>query len=424
MAREALLVGNTTSYAHGVAITSAPLLRRTLSRIESSLSSQPSPYAFRVTTLVDAKPGIIRQRLDSITERVSADDDLLLFYYFGHALLSDGFELSLVHPGPNRTSPRTQRLSALEGIVANSGVNKSIFILDCCYAGAQTRQIPFPLAGQHCRLASTTPTARAYMETGLLQEPIGFFTRAVLDGLSSVDACRSATDNTITAESLFNYASQLTRDVTNEVQQPVMLGTLLEPLTEHQRVPEIIPGITTSANEKTAYQKLFAIVQTIRKHKLIPDMGALYDVVLDEYPETFLTLHKLPNGLFEYQPVQEQAIYRYVRLLRRLGVINVDPLTLTRTGIGLVVYSGRSYNTRLLEAIDSYLASHGMDRQELDRALASILSSRRVTSRGELLDYLMLGGYRFPRQEFSTILDLLGYIGAIRMSRGRAYFPW
>ena len=420
MGREALIVGNTASYTHGKHIAQAAFLNRTLNRIAGVLEDLPALYAFHATTLLDKSPTEVRQTLDTVAQRAADSGSLILFYYFGHGVLSQDLELLLIHPGGTPASPSTLRLQALEAIIAASDATKSLFILDCCYAGAYPQNIPFTLRGQHCRLASSTPSARSYFMSGKLDDPIGVFTQVILDGLTSNIACRSSTDNSITAQSLFDFAVDKTQRITGGIQVPLMLGNLPDVLTEFRRVPDIIPGISSDLDEKTGYRKILAIVETIRANYVLPDIGSIYDLVLENYPDTFQTLHKNPNGSFEYFPVQEAVIYRYVRFLRSLGLVKSEDLSLTASGRGLTANSARNFNSRLLQAIDFYLGRVRLTRDLLDQALSQILSSRSVPSRDEVLDYLTLGGYRFHKNELALILDLLGYLGALRMSSSRA----
>lgn len=424
MGREALIVGNTTSYSHGKSIAKPSFLNRTLNNIATVLSDFPDDYSFNTNILLDKTPTEVRQSFDSATQRAADSGSLFLFYYFGHGILSQNLDLLLVHPGGTPDLPATLRLQALEAMISASELSKSIFIIDCCYAGAKSQDIPFNLRGQHCRIASSTPSARAYLMSGEADDPIGVFTRVVIDGLTSDIACKSATEDVITAQSLFDYSGAETNRITNGAQEPILLGSLVEPLTEYRRVPDIIPGVSNAPDEKTAYRKILAILQAIRENHLFPDIGSIYDLVLDDYPDIFQTLHKKANGSFEYLPVQEGVIYRYIRFLRLLGLVKPENLSLTTTGRSLTANGSRLYNTRLLEAIDEYLVRVGLSREILDQALRQILSSRRVPSSREILDYLTLGGYRFHKHDMALILDLLGYLGAIRMSSNRAYFPW
>ena len=166
MGREAIIVGNTSSYSFGKKISSRASMQRTLFKISNVLTNFPKDYSFHVTTLLDKTPTEVRSAVDTLASRASKTNSLLLFYYFGHGILSSSLDLLFVHLGGTPEIPNTLRLQAIEAIISASDLTKSLFILDCCYAGADPKQIRFSLNGSHCRIASTTPSARAFLTLG------------------------------------------------------------------------------------------------------------------------------------------------------------------------------------------------------------------------------------------------------------------
>ncbi|MFQ5800056.1 MAG: hypothetical protein ACE5H0_15370, partial [Bacteroidota bacterium] len=93
-------------------------------------------------------------------------------------------------------------------------------------------------------------------------------------------------------------------------------------------------------------------------------------------------------------------------------------------GIKMARRSKASFNTILLAQIDQFLKLHRLSREDIEQALRRILGSRDIPSKSKVLDYLVLGRPTLSKDELGTIIDLLGHIRAIRMSDGRAYFPW
>ncbi|MGA2568557.1 MAG: hypothetical protein ABSF41_17225, partial [Pseudolabrys sp.] len=89
------------------------------------------------------------------------DRDLLLFYYFGHGDLSEDLKLLLLHRGAKKGDHDNVGLEQLETRIAETGAPKSIFLLDCCYAGGIKRTFPHTLRGDHCRIAATEPSSKA-----------------------------------------------------------------------------------------------------------------------------------------------------------------------------------------------------------------------------------------------------------------------
>ena len=424
MSRQALLVGNSVSYSDIAKSVTRPVLERTLKRVSELLSDLESPYSFDIRTAIDRPAKEVRSALEDAAERAARHGELLLFYYFGHGDLSSELQLLLLHPGKQKGETTTLPLDTIETRIRETNLRRSLLILDCCYAGAVARTFPFSLTGQHCRVASTVPSAYAYVTSGRLEEPIGTFTAAVMEAFTTPEACVSATDDRVTAESLFTYARDRTIELSGDNRQvPVIHGHLTETLFEFRSVPRIHEGYSAWADEKTAYAKILAICQTLRRHEP-HSIHALHTRLLREHRRSFRTLFKKPDGSFEYRPVAVSVVSRYVRFLHRLGLLHFDTLALTSEGRALADRWKESYNGRLLAIIDTYLTRAGVSRDRIVKAAQRVLSNRRVPSKSEITDLLMLTGHRLPRHEIGIVLDLMGYIGAMRVTDERAYFPW
>jgi hypothetical protein len=423
MTREALLVANSVNYSDTSRSISVSEIKRTINRFAGLLAELPNPYRFHITKLFDPSPREVREKVNSLGESTAKSNSLFLYYYFGHGLLSPEWELMFLHPEGAKGSQQTLRLSTIENDLRATNARKSIFIIDCCYAGAQSRDFPISLAGEHCRLSSTTPSGRAYVQRNSIDDPIGVFTRSVMDGLTSSQACMSATDNRITFDSLFRYAYQETKRRTSHTQEPQLKGNLSEPISIYQPKPQIILGMSKGVDEKTAYFKILAICRLLSSANPPKSLDRLYQSLLAQYSTAFQTLYKLPDGSFEYRPVQENVVSRYVHLMRSLGLIYEDGLVLSAVGRKIATKWRSSYNGILLESVDKYLARHGIGRDDVEHALRQILASRGVPTKLDVLDYLSLGR-ALPKDELGIVLDLLGYIRAIRMSTKHAYFPW
>jgi hypothetical protein len=420
MTRQALLVATSAVSQNLQRSVGTDVLRRTLARFERELRSLGDDHAFNVRILINESEDRTRAELRRAA-RAAGRNDLLLFYYFGHGDLTDDFALELVHRDGHL------KFTAIENVIEESDVRKSLVMLDCCYAGASDRDFPMRLTGQHIRLACTTPTARAYIqsrsESG--DPPIGTFTQTILDGFAGSGACVSAHDNRVTAESLFQFAYAETRALTNGVQRPQRSGHLDEPLCVYVPRPQMIAGYNTTAGDKTAYAKLFVICAALAEHGPFEDVEHLYRAILRTNRDAFLTPFKRETGEIVYQPASPNVLRKYLAFLRALDMIEeMRELALTPRGRRLVGGRETTYNTQLVTAIDGYLRPYGLDRARVEAVLLQILSLRGIPSRGEIFDRLRRGGQRIPATNLAMILDILGYAGALRMTRERAYFPW
>lgn len=421
MPRQALLVGNSITFRDLTKSVTKDLIKRTLTRLERLLTDLDSSYAFGVEHLIDGTSGAVLRQVEKSAAAAATSGDIFLFYYFGHGALSSELQL-LLKPDDATTGPL--ELASVESRVVESHVPKSLFVLDCCYSGAVARTFSWGLKGQHCRLASTVATSLAYVTTNRTDAPIGAFTAAMMEGFTSSKACVSSTDDSVTAESLFRYAKPRTKEISpDQEQEPVMEGYLPDVLFEYRSTPRVQSGYSTWASKKTGYAKLLAICRVLassRRRTLI----TLHKVLVTEYRDSFRTLFKRDDERFEYIDVSIQVVGRYVGLLRRLNLISGSELKLTERGrLAATHWKGR-YNELLLAAIDDYLRVRGVAREDFVTASRRVLHSRRVPSGQEIIDLLVLGGHHLPRGDATTILDLLGYAGAIGVADRRAYFPW
>jgi hypothetical protein len=389
------------------------------------LQNLPGSYSFEVSTSVDERQNKVRQKIERAAERATEADALFLLYYFGHGALLEDYGLAFVHPGRRKGDRELLSFSAVEGVVRDvARARKALFLVDCCFAGAAARSIELSMRGQFCILASTTPTARAYLHYDSLEPPIGAFTRVILEGLLRDEACVSQADNRITADSLFRYAEERTRKLTSDVQVPYVHGRLGEVLSEYRRVPAIRPGVSRGVNEKTSYCKILAICRTLKGRDGWRSASQLHSALLRHYRSSFLTPYREPGGGITYRPVKVGVVAKYVHFLRVIGFVDVRSLRLSRHGRAALRYREREFNERVLEGIETYLSRRGLSREIIDDTLRSVLGRRRVPTLMEVKTDLTLIGHGIRAFELRLVLDLLGHIGALRTSGDRVYFPW
>lgn len=428
MSRQAVLVANSITYLENQQSVRPGLLRRTVKRIETVLESLPAGYRFQVSVAIDKTPREVRRIAVKAAETAHESNSLLLYYYFGHGALSSELELHFVHPGQRDREMELLALTGIESTLYGAGARKVLMILDCCYAGALSREWGVQLHGQRCLLASTTPTARAYVHYSNTEPPIGAFTRTIFDGFLAQGACVNSTDNHISAQSLFDYAKQATAEITQGVQTPYMHGALTESLSHYQPVPEIVPGLNTLASVKSGYYKIYIIGRALAGRSAFPSTAALYRDVLRSHRKSFLTPYLNDNGVIEYRPAHASVLARYLRFLRALGIVEREELRLSNYGRAMVSRWTTEYDESILEALDVYLARHELTRDRLQDILREILAHRGLPTSSEIVDYLALGGprtgSRLPGSDLRLILDLLGFTGAIRVASDRVYFPW
>jgi hypothetical protein len=367
---------------------------------------------------------VVIHKFENLATRSASDGDLLLFYYFGHGDLSSDLKLVLLHKGSQKGTHDRVSLEQFETRVSVNEVPKSLFLLDCCYAGGVDRTFPYTLRGDHCRIAATAPSSKAYVLSGTVEDPIGSFTSAFMDSFTTPEACVSNADDRVTATSLYEYLQRVLADSEGgRVQRPTMQGSLPDALFEHKRAPILHPGYSRWANEKTAYAKIVVICRAMLERKF-PDISSLHNYLVKRYRASFETLYKQENGKFEYMPVSYAVVARYVGLMQRIDLLENGQTSLSHLGKLLASNWEKRGNELLLKAVDTYLTDRGMNRDELIDATRRVLKNRRIPTKHEVADTLFLTGYRLPKSDVGVLLDLFAYAGVVRVAEQRAYFPW
>jgi hypothetical protein len=425
MSRYALLVGNSVSYSDLSKSVTPAALSRTFERLGALLASLDPEYAFKVTTCIDKPARHVLSTLATAANDMAGADGLLLVYYFGHGVLDEENKLEFLQPASSSRRTERMALEALENRVRESRLRKSLFLLDCCYAGAATRSFPSTLRGDHCRISSTVPAQRAYVVYNNTESAIGAFTSAVMDAFTDPDACVSLADDTVSPQSLFSYLERvLTRPDQENLQSPKMIGQLQLTLFHYRAAPKLKPEFSSDANAKTAYAKIVAFCRALEQRSF-SSIDGLHKALIRDFPESFKTLVKRSDGMFGYVPVQVGVAARYARLMERLGLIaRGDDFVLSNAGRELARHWKARCNEILLQQIDAYLLHHGSNREQFVDATRRVLQGRLIPTQQRVADRLILSGLRIPKSDIGILLDLLGYSGVLQIAGNRAYFPW
>jgi hypothetical protein len=422
--RRALLVGNSVSYSDTSKSITRAILARIVHQLGTLLADLEPAYAFEVTTCIDERGTTAVRKLEDTARLAARDGDLLLLYYFGHGDLSSDLKLRLLHNGPSKTEHDKVTLEQLETRISEAGVTKSLFLLDCCYAGAMEQTFPYTLKGNHCRIAATAPSAKAFVISRTVDDPIGSFTSALIEGFATDEACVSNADDRVTAASLFQYLDNtLAKSSRGQLQTPRIQGVLPDTLFEYRAAPRLRPGYSAWADEKTSYAKIVAICRALSERKF-DNISSLHGYLTKHYRSSFQTLYKRTDGRFEYGPVSHKVVARYLGFIRRIDLLVSDEMRLTQRGRALALRWETRCNELLLNAVDDYLSERGMTQKDLVDATRRILRVRRIPTKEEVADNLSLNRYRVSKSDVGVLLDLLAYAGALRVAARRAYFPW
>jgi hypothetical protein len=426
VARVALVIANSVSSQPSLKGPRSQRVLRAAQQLRTLLTELPRDFAFEASYESDASPDRIEAEARKAAKKCRGSSGLLVVYYFGHAR-RDLDDLTLIHPGKKRGDRAYLPFKQLFHSVMSGGPHSVLFLLDCCFAGTSKEAIdllPDSAKRNCCVIACTSPSTRAYWD-GDDENPIGFFTLALLDGL--LLGTVSATDDAITADSLYKYVRSETRRYTKDEQEPHMFGNIGHQISKYSHRPTIIRGISKNVSEKSAYHKLIAILKTIG-HRRHEDLPQLYDRILAHHEDAFLTNFIDGQGRIDQRPAQWQVLRRYISFLRALRVVDDEELRLTPRGLQLLTKMDDLYNAKLQQLLIEYLhRQKELTVDELRNTMQRVMERRWLPTRENVLNDLFLErGYGLNEHHVGLVLDLLGCIGVIGTLRKRqqVYFPW
>jgi len=426
VARVALIIANSISSQPSLKAPRSQRVLRSAQQLKNLLTELPQHFAFETTYEADSKPDRVEREANKAAKKCRGADGLLVVYYFGHGR-RDQDDLSLVHPGTKRGTRSYLSFKTLFHTVMAGNPSNVLFLLDCCYAGTSEKAmdlLPEAEKKHCCLMACTSASTRAYWD-GDDDNPIGFFTLALLDGL--IRGTVSPTDDSITASSFFKFVYNQTKSYTKGSQEPYLFGNIDVPISRYTHRPTLVRGITQGVSEKSAYCKIIAIAKTLGRGSE-RHLSELYERVLARYRDAFLTNFIDAHGRIVQQPAKWTVLRRYVAFLRAIQVIDGQELRLTPRGAELLEAMDELYNSRLQAFLVRYLGTqNGLTIDLLRSSMQRVMERRWLPTRENVLNELFLEkGYDFNEHHLGLVLDLLGYIGVIGTLRKRqqVYFPW
>jgi len=223
VARVALVIANSVSSQPSLKTPRSQRVLRSAQQLKSLLTELPQEFAFEASYESNASPERIEREAKKAAKRCRGSNGLLVVYYFGHAR-RDLDDLAFVHPGKKGGDRTYLGFKVLFHSVMSGNPQNVLFLLDCCYAGASQKAIellPEPERKKCCVIACTNASTRAFWN-GKDDSPIGYFTLALLDGL--LQGTISATDDSITVESLYKYVRRETRGIPGAHRTRICLG--------------------------------------------------------------------------------------------------------------------------------------------------------------------------------------------------------
>lgn len=425
MTNYAILIANSVSYGdagHPI----PPVLARTVANEMALRLEELGSMSFRVTTLLNKTTQEASTRVKEALKKAGSKVDQLLIFYFGHAVrpLESREGLYLYFKDSNwLEGPTMLDFGDIARWLQAYKPPRVAVILDCCYAGAVAPQLRIleNFGGKYFLMASVSHKGKAqvdYADT----EPIGRFSKHILDAFTSPEA-RTPLSTDVSFQSFFDFAERAVSSSSR--QQPFARdGGLGKEVFFEQSLDTKVPSaVRQSVPKKSSYFKLYAILQFVHAH-VFPTDHALYKHVEAHTPREFLTPVRVGKNRIEYRPVGEDAFETYLYLARTLGLLRLEPPpSATLLGNSMVSNAGAAFNIKLSEAVQHIWQSRGIQLTDIHNAIGSRLRNNGIPD----VDAIYLGLYvtrslRMSKELFRILLDLTGYVGALRYSRGHTFF--
>lgn len=435
MKREAILIINTTHGQKDKTDVSFADAKRRINDYSTILRGL-GEYSFEPHPLPDLDNLEAQNQISKLLDKYSRiqDDDennCLIIYYHGHAVdRDDGLHFRFKDSDEDKLATFLSFKWIAEKTF-DYGINKVIFILDCCYAGAGKRTIPnLTTDKKYFLMCSAIPTQKANIQPE--KSPFGIFSLYLFDAFHDPEAANPETGN-VTVKSFFEYAKRmlLNKDLLfgqpiNTQQEPTFYdGALGEQiLTKTKVLKNIDSRFNVSAPKKSYYSKYRWILDAVNSKQPI-SIDNLYKIVVKFKPDEFLTPIRRKRNT-TYEPIKQSTFETYINGMQMLGILKEnDILELTIYGRRMLSKSQSDYNNILLGLIEREFDENGLSLEGLEAVLRHRMATKKIPTASALYHEIR-SRIKSPIgvSWFSILLDLLSYTGFIRLSTQKTYYPY
>jgi hypothetical protein len=423
--RHAILIANSVAYGVTGKNVPATVVNSIIKDFATRLDNL-GDFTFETTTIVNENSDEAAHQIRDTIKRVSKTSDILLIYYFGHAVRSpeSDDDLYLFFKDSDWLDlPSMLDFRDIVKWLRSYKPPKVVIALDCCYAGVVRNQLRLldEYGGQYYLMASVTNRGKAEVDYEN-NRPIGVFSKYLLSGFSN-PAARIPLGHDVTFESLFSFVSAKTQSQSQQLPFSVDNGLAREIFFKQVLAPTIAPGIRASVPKKSAYHKLF-ILSSFFLAKQFDDESSLYSFMSSREPREFLTPVKVNPNTIKYQFMGEDAFFWYVDLCRELGILNSGtPIKLTVLGKSMMRRDGDYFNKGLFDAVKAAWKKHNVDLTDLEQAISVRMRLNGIPTVDSIyFEMYVTKKLRMSKEYFRVLLDLTAYIGALRYSREHTFF--
>jgi len=420
VARNAILIANSIGFGEQAKYPSAGL-SGLITEIKTRLKSLGEDSFRQVSPLRDLQAEEARARLRAELSRARSSSDLLLLYYFGHAVETSNGLYFFFKDSDSSSEATMLGFEEFVRWIRDFGFPALVLWLDCCHAGSYAKDVSVSLAGgaRFYLMASATGKANA-LPYG--RWPIGIFTENVLAGFRDPEAAQGH-DRSVTFGKLFKYAKDRTMTAASE-QVPYdidggLAGEVL--LKQGWRIPRVLPFLNEEAHRKSSYMKLFLIITYLYEREP-RSLQALYSYAKRKDDVAFHTPVRTRRGN-EYRFMSIEAFSEYVDLLGDLGAVQ-DSLQLTTKGRQMASDEGKRFNGILWDLVQQYWQARGFNVNDLFEAISYRVGLGLEPSAGAIHRFLFQRmQIRISPARLRRTLDLAGFAGAVPYCSEKTFYP-
>lgn len=424
MSRRAIVLVNSVSYGEASKSLPKRVVARIADDVAALLTGLEAEYRFRVTAIKDERRAKATDVIRRVLKAAGTDESLLLFYYFGHGLVTDDEdELYLYFKDSEAYDlPTMVKVSDIAEWMRQYGVPRVVVVMDCCHAGmiGGHSKLVSEYKGKYFLMASVTSNAKALVDYRG-EQPVGLFTRFFLQGFGNPAARAHGRD--VTFLSFFRYVDKRIRRDFKQQPYSVDNGLASELFFRQASQPVILPHLNRHAPKKSLYRKLFAIALMALRTGF-RSAEALYEHFDRRRVPEFLQPTLLADGKHDYRCVRFSAFVDYIRLAREIGILEPeDPIALTALGKRMVRNDGAQYNVVLVELLQKVWATYGIKLEDLEDSIGQRLRGNAIPSADAIFaDLILSKRFTLSKYRFKVFLDLTAYVGAVDVSADKAFF--
>ncbi|MDJ0728534.1 MAG: SUMF1/EgtB/PvdO family nonheme iron enzyme [Crocosphaera sp.] len=227
MSRKIALLVGVSEYGEGIENLKAPL--NDVAAMKRVLEN-PNLGNFEVTTLKN--PNLVTMQLEIIKLfKRAKKDDLVLFYFSGHGITDDNYELYLPTKSTGKEDFEAMSVagSFLKKQAENYYVKRKIIILDACYSGSinnewRSKNISIDLKQFLGKEGLAVLTSSSATQVSFEQEgaTLSLYTQYLVEGIETGAATQND-DNIIYIRELHDYAKKKVQEVKPNIKPDILI---------------------------------------------------------------------------------------------------------------------------------------------------------------------------------------------------------